>query len=613
MKLRRLVLGAVSLVGLLLLLAAGGLWQALRPDAPTEAVRARAAERVRRTTEVAPSRTVRAPVAGGCAAWVVVTDPDSLPLEGVDVGVVLGAEERGAPRAAGQASTLGQTDETGRARLEGLPCGQTVLWAGWGEGSPLHGEAQATLQAGREPTVALSVTPAALVRVRVVDVQGSPVPMAMIAQQGGMLGPGGEAVFAQEEPGVFHVPVPVGGPVEVSVHAAEMGPLGSESYDEDLVLDVTLEDLAGADEHGVVDEVEVELAIDRVVQVHCLGQPDEACTGVEPIQCTAPLVPVGTACRSQQGVTACICPPGAAAVRGGGATVRVEPGESEAWLDLSFGGGVTGRALVDGKPVRCVVSVVRMPTGLEDLPRGGILGRSSSCDEDGRFRVEGVPPGDWYVEVQGADYEGLGSTPAAQAEPARVQDQMVDVGDVDLFGGGSIEGTARDGLTGAPLRYGPVMALRAPRSGGRSTPAFSDADETGHFSFSGLLPGTWEVFVLSSPFRRVTVEVEEGLLTDGVEVTTAEATVLEDNGFALGGSTGGALSVTEVDPEGPAAAAGLQAGDEVVGVTVFGVDSTVLPDALSGRLASGLLGHWSGPGVGLVIDRDGVLMDVELE
>jgi hypothetical protein len=30
-------------------------------------------------------------------------------------------------------------------------------------------------------------------------------------------------------------------------------------------------------------------------------------------------------------------------------------------------------------------------------------------------------------------------------------------------------------------------------------------------------------------------------------------------------------------------------------------------------MAEGLLGHWGGPGIGLVIERDGVLMDVDLE
>ena len=46
---------------------------------------------------------------------------------------------------------------------------------------------------------------------------------------------------------------------------------------------------------------------------------------------------------------------------------------------------------------------------------------------------------------------------------------------------------------------------------------------------------------------------------------------------------------------------------------VLGFDSTALPPELSEQLAAGLLGHWGGPGVDLVIEREGVLMEVELE
>lgn len=543
-------------------------------------------------------------------AWVEVTDLGSAPLADVDVGFADPTSKRAAAPAGGESWALDLTDEMGRARLEGLPCGETVLWAGWGERSPLRAERELTLLAGREPTVSLSLKPGALVRVRVVDRLGSPVTMARVTERGGA---GVRSVFARWEPGVFVASVAVGQPTTLQVHAAEMGPLRQESHDEEVSVELTMEDVRGADEEGVAKEVVVELGIDRVVRVHCLGQPGDACTGIEPIQCTEPLVPLGAACETVEGVTACICPPGAAAVRGGGATVRVAPGDRDAWLDLGFGGGVTGRVLADGQPVPCVASLVRMPSGLEDLPRGGILGREAPCDDNGRFVVEGVPPGDWYVEVRGADHEGLAATPSAQAEPARVQEHVVDIGDIDLFGGGSIEGVALDGLTGEPLRHSPVMALRRPVDGGRSTPAFSSGDESGFFAFEGLVPGTWEVFVPSSPFRRVEVVVEDGLLTDGVEVTTAEASALQENGFSLGGSVDQGLVVEEVEPGGPADEAGLQAGDEVVGVTVLGLDSTVLPEALSGRLASGLLSHWGGPGVGLVVAREGVLMDVALQ
>lgn len=118
---------------------------------------------------------------------------------------------------------------------------------------------------------------------------------------------------------------------------------------------------------------------------------------------------------------------------------------------------------------------------------------------------------------------------------------------------------------------------------------------------------------MTSPLRRTRVTVEDGLVTDGVEVRTAEATLLEDNGITLHTGEDGALRVDSVDPDGAAADNGLQPGDAVVGVTVLGFDSTALPAELSEKMVSGLLGHWGGPGIGLVIERDGVLMDVDLE
>ena len=112
---------------------------------------------------------------------------------------------------------------------------------------------------------------------------------------------------------------------------------------------------------------------------------------------------------------------------------------------------------------------------------------------------------------------------------------------MELWGGGSIEGQVLDGLTDQPVRYAEVLAIRVADPGGRSTPFPGTADANGEFELVGLPPGDWDVAAIRSPFRSTRVRVEEGLATEGVEVRTAEASVLEDNGIDLRAEPGEGL------------------------------------------------------------------------
>ena len=107
------------------------------------------------------------------------------------------------------------------------------------------------------------------------------------------------------------------------------------------------------------------------------------------------------------------------------------------------------------------------------------------------------------------------------------------------------------------------------------------------------------------------IEVEEGRVTTGIEIETSEATALEENGFELV-EENGELLVSFVDPDGPAMLGGLEAGDVVEAVQVGGLDLDVLEGGDS-RLTRLLLGHWDGPGITLVVDRDGQEVEVPLE
>ncbi len=529
-----------------------------------------------------------------------VEDLEGAPLSGIRVGVQ-------DPMAEEQPDDLGwRTGAAGEATLDGLPCGPMQVWAGWSPSvAPV---AQAVVELPRDAQTTLRMAAQGLVRVRVEDLHGTPLDGAAIFTTvlDGDAPVGAQVWPDPERPGATYVALPVGIPSKVHVSSFERGPFRDDHHTEVVTVEIALADLALADEDGVVREILVALPIDRVVRVHCQGMPGDSCEGVGPILCTEPLLPLGADCNDAPTVT-CICPSGVAAVRGGGSTARVEIGENEVWLDLSYGGAITGRMVEDGEPRSCQALAIRLPERLEDLPRGGLLGREQRCDADGRFTLSGLVPGDWHVELRQGDGR------VVRTPPVRVRATPVDIGDIETWSGGGIEGVVLDGLTGDPIPHASVVAMRAVAATERSTPAFGDSDGDGRFSFEGLPPGTWEIFVMPSPFQRVAVGVEEGAITDGVEVRTAEATLLEDNGVELGMDAEGALVVETLDPEGPASRNGLRAGDRVVGVSVMGLDSTTLPPELSETLAAGLLGHWGGPGVDLVIDRDGVLMDVELE
>jgi hypothetical protein len=335
------------------------------------------------------------------------------------------------------------------------------------------------------------------------------------------------------------------------------------------------------------------LPSDRVA-VFCAGLPGDACADVL-LSCGHPLLPMGEVCDQDGGYTVCDCPDGEAAIRGGGRSVLIGPDDTEAWLDFRDTGSISGRLVASGEPVPfCNVGLLRVPVGLEDLPRGLVVAQKTTCDAEGYFTLPGLVSGDWELLAR-SEADSLSRT----LTPRRLAaGEHLDIGDVELWAGGGIEGVLVDGLTGQPTR-GPIIALRAGEGEERITPMGDDADSTGHFQFDGLPPGRWRVFGATSPHESVVVEVEDGAITDGVEVRTSDATALATNGFTLS-RDGDVLVVDTVSPGSPAWDAGLEEGDRIVGITMAGFSLDMGDSDID--LARLILGSWDGPGITLRVE-----------
>jgi len=514
------------------------------------------------------------------------------------------------------------TDDTGTVRFEALPCVHVELEA-IHEDLAGPGVRGTRLLRGELNVEVVKLSRPVELYGRVTDTDGEPVSEATVRVHDR-----GELTTRADSQGRWSLAVPMD-PTHVHLLAVEADALGYHSVNEMVRVKPEGTAVADNDEGGRKrsipheftevkpgDRLEVDLTLSAAseVQVWCAGLPGDLCNDML-VHCTHPLVPMGETCSqdSRTGETVCLCPDeGRVAVRGGGKATLVEPGETEAWLDFRDAGSITGDILADGKPADdCDVIALRVPNGLEDLPRGFIAAHKTRCDDEGHFELTGLVDGDWELVVE-ATVPDMGHRQRTLA-PSRVRPRRnTDVGDIEMLGGGGIEGRVVNGLTQAPETNGAILAIRRGRGHERSTPSFADTDGQGNFTMEGLPPGEWELCHVLSPHVRTYVTVEDGAITDDVLVETSDATALETNGFSLG-KEGGRLVVLDVEPGGPAEAAGLTPGDEVTGLLIAGLDlgSKLGDDA--DKLLQLVLGHWDGPGITLLVERDGQEQEVELD
>lgn len=474
------------------------------------------------------------------------------------------------------------TNDAGIAHFDDLPCGVASVWL------RRSGHPQArrsSVDTVVETRITLQLRPGVRISGRVEDFDGAPIAEARVSS--------GDASDQTEEDGTYGLIVD---PLELSsVRAAAPGYLPSTERlrvdpadREDIVLDFVLES-------------------SRQLTVYCAGLPDDSCHGIQPLMCTHTFLPVGDLCSGSP--TTCTCPDGAAAVRGGGLSVQVHPDDDEVWLDLRGRGAITGRVVIDGQPAsphlgHCLAIATRIPEGLEDMAGGTSAGAQSTCGTDGRFHLHGVKSGQQVLMVQtfagSADIAGI-----------YVDGDTVDVGDVEIGGGGRIEGVVLDGATGEGL---PGIAVVAWSAKGDELAGMGQgvSGTEGRFIISGLDDGTYSVVLANRPLDEHQVVVKDGR-SEPLELTTGEAGLLAENGFALRTDDQGRLEVASVEEGGPAFENGLQEGDRVEGLTLAGIDMTEMFPGASDDITDAVLDKWGGPGVGLVVDRDGERVVVPLD
>jgi protocatechuate 3,4-dioxygenase beta subunit len=356
-------------------------------------------------------------------------------------------------------------------------------------------------------------------------------------------------------------------------------------------------------------EAELDLVMEpaREVEVYCAGLPNDSCETVIPIMCTHPWLPLGPACESGE-ATVCECPNGQGAVRGGGQSVGVSPSDEVVWLDFRIGGGIEGRVTQSGVPAPCTAIATYIPQSIGDMTKGLAIIRVAECDPDGNFSIIGLNEGAWMVDLRaGQDMSGS----SRQLPFIQVVDAIVDVGEIDFDGGGRITGVVVDGLTGQGKPGEAVVAVDStPENPALPRTATSISTSEGQFILMGLDDGDYDVFVGTSPFQKVQVSVVDGANPGELVLESRGADLLDEQGFHLITDEAGDLVVDTLTDGGLAQEAGLESGDRVDGVILFGMDlEEQFPDY---NLSETVLGSYDGPGVSLKVDRDGQEVVIDL-
>ncbi len=514
-------------------------------------------------------------VAERCPIEVLVVDAEDVPVEGARVRGRARIENMEHTRLADRT-----TDVAGRVRLDHAPCRILSLKV-TADGYPM------ARRRGVDPTehteIRVQLADGIVLQGQVTDASGLPVEEAKVSA-------GGQSTEADDDGRYALVVAP----------AAVRGVTADhEGYRKTTVRLRLSEGEAGPVEQDLV------LEPSNIVDVRCLGLPDDSCETVVPLMCTRTFLPWGSVCEPAT-PTQCECPLGAAAIRGGAKTTLVPPGAKEAVLDFRDGGGIRGTVRLEGQPTPCRVTVTYLPQDLSAI-KAGLAGiQMVECRADGTFEAFGLEPGGYHVDVSAQGIQ-------KQFTQVDVQDVVVDLGLIELESGGVIEGFVVDGKTKEPAVDQMVIAV-ASADPDDPAPAMGQGmtGPGGAFPIVGLQDGTYDVILATRPFEKEPVTVEGGEAPE-VLLETSGTDLLTDQGFELETDPNGDLVVSDVLADGRAAAAGLQTGDVIEGVTFMGFDPAEVLGEAAPLFTDLILDNFTGRGAGLNVRRGDELLSVPLQ
>ncbi len=241
----------------------------------------------------------------------------------------------------------------------------------------------------------------------------------------------------------------------------------------------------------------------------------------------------------------------------------------------------------DGGPVPKAIVAARRPGGAFTYLQSG-------TDDAGRYRIEGMEPGEWSIKVQ---IFGAGAFVAEVARVSVVPGENefdIRLGQGDRTG--EIAGRVTRKSTGEPLTMREVQLSLLPlverkegvwtRDAGQAGMAFADRD--GNFRFQSLPAGRFRIAAYSRTGNQRTcerdVELGPGQRVEGIEVA------LEDEAPPIDPSEAGVVSGTLLDSAGKTVPGMLVRAERATG-PYRSLDATT-DDAGQYRIAGLMPGRW---------------------
>jgi hypothetical protein len=183
-----------------------------------------------------------------------------------------------------------------------------------------------------------------------------------------------------------------------------------------------------------------------------------------------------------------------------------------------------------------------------------------------RFELRDVPAAPVKLRVRTADGAG------GEALVSLVSGAVAEV-EISVAGLAGVRGRVVDATTKAPVS-GAIVFVEDERAARPDDGTAAD----GRFSLEGMTPGARALVILGGPsrsFERKPVTLVEGQVLEMGDIELSPPRVTPGTIGAVVNPEGAQLSISHVTPEGPAARAGLQAGDVLLKVDGTAVTTTM--------------------------------------